>query len=166
MRTKSTLYSLDTLFKICHDLKQQGKRIALTHGAFDLFHDAHLDLLQQSASVCDYLIVGVDSDESIAYYKSYKRPIVNQESRLRIINEIKCVDASFIKHIKLDYNSHINLYRNLGIDYITLGTTFEKEDDVRYEAAKAGTQVLKFEIRQDYSTTKIIKEIIKKYRQA
>lgn len=166
MQSRNTQYSLETLFKICHDLKQQGRRIATTHGAFDLFHTSHLDLLQQSAAVCDYLIVGVDSDQSITAYKSYKRPIVDQDSRMNIINEIRCVDASFVKHIKLDYSSHINLYKNLKLDFLTIGTKFEKTVDVQYETAKAGVNLLRFETKQDYSTTYIVNKIIEKYSDA
>lgn len=79
------IYTLETLKRMARDVRSQGKTVGLTHGAFDLFHVSHLDLLKKASKRCDFLIVGVDSDANIAKYKSYKRPIINQEDRMKII---------------------------------------------------------------------------------
>jgi cytidyltransferase-like protein len=159
------IYSLPTLFKFVHDLKGQGKRICLTHGSFDLFHFSHLDLLRKSAAFCDFLIVGVDSDSSIKNYKSYRRPIINEKQRLNIISAIDCVDAVFIKDIPLTDDDHIMLYKDLMIDFITIGQKYYKEaEEALYtRAGKVGAEVVKVDTWQEPTTTSIIDTIVKKY---
>lgn len=167
-KTKPIYYSLDTLFKLCSDLRGSGKKICLTHGAFDLFHYAHLDLLQQSSAICDFLIVGVDSDSSVTKYKSYKRPIIDERQRTEIINELKCVDAVFVKDIDFDQESHIKLYKNLYPDVITIGSGFETKfkDIIFDEAASINSKCIQINVRQDPTTTSIIDLILDRYRNA
>ena len=45
------------------------------HGCFDLLHDGHLHFLAQARERCDYLIVGVNHDDSVRRLKGAPRPI-------------------------------------------------------------------------------------------
>lgn len=159
------MYSSDTLYKLVLDLKSNGKRIGLTHGTFDLFHYSHLDLLQKSSDICDFLIVGVDSDQSVSYYKSYKRPIINEKQRTKIINELDCVDAVFVKNIAFDTETHIKFYKDLMVDIVTIGSRFEFKEEVREEVQQVGAKLIELDIHQDPSTTSIIDSIITRYAQ-
>lgn len=62
-----------------------------TTGAFDLFHIGHLNILKRAKEQCDYLIVGVSTDEVIQGYK-HKTPIIPFEERIAIVEAIKFVD--------------------------------------------------------------------------
>lgn len=137
--------------------------IGLTHGAFDLFHYSHLDLLKRSAAICDYLIVGVESDECISLYKSYKQPIIEEKSRMSIIHELDCVDAAFVKNIPLTSESRITLYRNLMIDFVTIGHKYAIEEEIKHDTIRAGSKPIKFDTEQRYSTSSIIQSIVDKY---
>lgn len=70
--------------------------IGYTAGAFDLFHIGHLNLLKRAKSSCDYLIVGVTTDELI-YKTKHKKPIIPCNERMEIIKELKCVDNVVIQ---------------------------------------------------------------------
>lgn len=69
----------------------QDKIIGFTAGVFDMFHIGHLNLLKNAAARCDYLIVGVNSDELVQSYKD-KKTVVPLEERMEIIRQIKYVD--------------------------------------------------------------------------
>lgn len=162
-KSRKNVFSMETLFRITYDLKRNGKRIGITHGAFDLFHYSHLDLLRQSAALCDYFIVGLDSDKSIQSYKSYRRPIIDEQYRLDIISELDCVDAVFIKEIPTTSDAHIDLYRELKADFITIGYNYSVEGRIEYDALKSGVQLIKLQTKQIYTTTSIIQSIVDTY---
>ncbi len=67
------------------------KIIGFTAGAFDMFHVGHLNLIKNAKARCDYLIVGVNTDELISSYKN-KKVVVPLEERVQIVEAIKYVD--------------------------------------------------------------------------
>lgn len=70
-------------------------KIGYVQGSFDMFHIGHLNILKNAKSICDYLIVGVNSDDFMYSYK-HKHPVIPEEERLEIIKSIKYVDEANI----------------------------------------------------------------------
>lgn len=69
----------------------EKKRIGYTTGVFDMFHIGHLNILRQAKAKCDYLIVGVSTDEVVQQYK-HKTPIISFMERMAIVGAIRYVD--------------------------------------------------------------------------
>ena len=78
----------------------------ITFSSFDLIHPGHIIMLEDCKRVCDYLIVGVQSDPTIdrknldTFYskisgKEKNKPIQTLEERLIMIKTIKFVDEVF-----------------------------------------------------------------------
>lgn len=76
-------------------------------GVFDLFHRGHVELLRRAKSLGDKLIVAINGDEMVASYK--RRPYLNQEDRLAVIQACKYVDKAFITN-KYDNKRLIKKY--------------------------------------------------------
>ena len=65
--------------------------VGYTQGTYDMFHIGHLNLLRNAKEQCDYLIVGVNSDELVQEYKN-KTVVMPQEERMAIVGAIRYVD--------------------------------------------------------------------------
>lgn len=81
-----------SLLSIVRDLKANGKKIVTYNGSFDLLHSGHIKAIFEAKSEGDILVILLNSDKSVASYKSSKRPIVDENGRAEILAAISAVD--------------------------------------------------------------------------
>lgn len=77
-------------------------------GVFDLFHRGHVELLKKSKALGDRLVVAINGDDMVASYK--RRPYVNEDDRLAVLEACKYVDEAFIIR-EYDNKPYITKYK-------------------------------------------------------
>lgn len=105
--------------------------IGYTTGVYDMFHIGHLNILKRAKEQCDYLIVGVSTDELVEKDKN-KTPIIPFEARCKIIEAIKYVDKVVPQSNKNKYAAWEKYHFNkmfVGSDWkgTELWNSFEKQ---------------------------------------
>ena len=125
--------------------------IVFTNGCFDILHRGHVEYLRQSKTLGTYLIVGINSDNSVRRLKGEGRPLNNQGDRKNLLEELRCVDEVII----FDEDTPYELINKIGPDIITKGGDYKVEEVVGHDLAR--TVIIPF--LQGYSTTKIIKKL-------
>jgi D-glycero-beta-D-manno-heptose 1-phosphate adenylyltransferase len=92
MATDRKILTLDELTATARDLRADGKRVVFTNGCFDLLHVGHIRYLAAARREGDLLVVGVNSDASVAMIKGPQRPIVPEGERAEVLAALACVD--------------------------------------------------------------------------
>lgn len=139
-------------------MKTKKKITVFTSGSFDLFHKGHLNLLERSKKLGDFLIVSVSTDKLILDYKKIK-PIVPYRERVKIIRALKCVN----KTIPQTQLTDISDLKRHNVDIITIGSDwkgkYEQLEGVKF-AKKKGIKVIYLPYTKGISTSLRIKKIL------
>jgi rfaE bifunctional protein nucleotidyltransferase chain/domain len=73
-------------------LRREGKRVAFANGCFDLLHVGHVRYLQGARELADVLVVGVNSDRTVAGLKGPGRPLLPAAARAELVAALESVD--------------------------------------------------------------------------
>lgn len=124
--------------------------IGYTAGVFDLFHAGHLRLLKNARGMCDRLVVGVSTDELVAY--KGKQPVIPFRERMEIVGALRCVDA-VIPQTDMD---KLAVCRKLGAKLLFVGDDWygtEKWQAYERQFAAEGIRIVYFPYTQGVSST-------------
>ena len=133
---------------------KKGK-IGYTTGVFDMFHVGHLNILRQAKANCDYLIVGVSSDELAESYKN-KTPIIPFEHRKEIVESIKYVDEVVIQ----SHRDKIKSFHEIGFDIMFVGSDWKGTELFNFlekELKKYNAKIHFFQYTEGISSTRLKK---------
>ena len=93
MREAATkLIERKDLPRIAKELRQQGKKIVLANGCFDILHVGHVRYLAGARAEGDALVVGVNADAGVSGLKGPGRPVLNERARARLVAALREVD--------------------------------------------------------------------------
>ena len=145
-------------------MKNEDKNIVVgyTSGVYDMFHIGHLNVLRRAKEQCDYLIVGVSTDELVEKNKN-KRPIIPYEERAVIVESIKFVDK-IVPQERYDVEGKVEMVQKDKVNVMFVGSDWqgtEKWNSIEKELAKIGCKVVYLPHTDGISST-ILREKISK----
>ena len=147
------LFERKTLIEKVGKLKSANNKIVFTNGCFDIIHKGHLSYLHQSKDLGDYLIVGLNSDDSVTLLKGSDRPINNQNVRAKNLLRLDYVDAVII----FSEETPEELIKLLLPDILTKGGDYQKNQIAGSNTViNNGGKVIILPHLKGYSTTAII----------
>jgi glycerol-3-phosphate cytidylyltransferase len=133
--------------------------IGYTTGVFDLFHIGHLNILKNAKNNCDYLIVGVTTDE-LSFSRKKKYPVIPYSERVEIIASIKYVD----KVVPQDNMNKIDAFHQYGFNIVFVGSDWkghETWNKLESEFNGIGVQVQYFDYTKNTSST-LLRAVLEK----
>lgn len=134
-----------------------GKKIVFTNGCFDILHPGHVDYLSQARDLGDFLVLGLNTDNSVRQLnKAPNRPINNEQARAMVLAGLASVDALVL----FDEATPYELISYLKPNVLVKGDDYAVENIVGYDVVKAnGGEVITIPFLQGFSTTGLIKKI-------
>ncbi len=133
--------------------------VGYTTGVYDLFHIGHLNVLQKAKTKCDFLIVGVTTDELVQTRKN-KTPIIPLHERMEIVRALDCVDKVVVQ----DSMDKLLAWKNQKFHKMFVGDDWKGTDvwkSLEIELAKLEVEIVYFSYTTHTSSTKL-KEALEK----
>lgn len=128
-------------------------KIGYTDGVYDLFHVGHLNMIKEAKKHCDFLIVGVHSDQIVKEYKN-RETIINENDRAAIVGALKYVDKVVINNTR----DKIDLWNLYHFNVVFIGDDWkgtERWNKFENELSKINVDVIYIPYTKHISTTKI-----------
>ncbi len=133
-------------------------KVVATNGCFDILHAGHVRYLQQAKALGDYLVVGLNSDESVRALKGETRPVNPAQDRAAVLLALQCVDAVTVfegmtaRDFLLVARPHVWVK---GGDY----TVERLDSDEKRAVHLAGGRIEILPLLEGRSTTKILERV-------
>jgi rfaE bifunctional protein nucleotidyltransferase chain/domain len=157
-KSADKIKSLNEAKKKVASWKAKGERVVFTNGCFDLLHLGHVDYLEKARDLGDRLVVGLNSDDSVARFKGPARPIQDEQSRARVLAALQFVDLL----VFFNEDTPLNLISELVPNVLVKGSDYLAENIVGAEVVKkAGGEVKTIDFVPGYSTSRIVEKIKK-----
>lgn len=129
-------------------------KIGYTTGVFDLFHIGHLNILKKAKEECEYLIVGVSTDENVLSYKK-KTPVIPFEERIAIVEALKYVDQ-VVPQTNMD---KFKAWEKLKFDVILHGDDWKGSnmyEEIESKFNEVGVEMIYFPYTKGTSSTLLV----------
>lgn len=131
-------------------------RMGFTNGCFDLLHPGHVAYLEEVRELCDFLVVGLNSDASVARLKGPARPVQDEAARATVLLGLRSVDAV----IRFAEDTPELLIRDLQPDLLAKGGDYTPSTVIGREVVEArGGRLVLLPFREGHSTSRIVTRI-------
>jgi D-glycero-beta-D-manno-heptose 1-phosphate adenylyltransferase len=156
MAAKDKIMSRESVCLQVKKWQSEGLKIVFTNGCFDILHIGHVDYLEKARGLGDKLVLGLNTDASVSRIKGPQRPIVNEESRSRVIAALGFVDAVTF----FDEETPKELIEAVKPNILVKGNDYLAENIVGADfVVSNGGEVKTIPLVEGFSTTKIVEKI-------
>ena len=130
--------------------------LCFTNGCFDLIHPGHVQYLEDVRALGDFLVVGLNSDASVARLKGPSRPLQDEAARAMILCGLRSVDAV----VRFEEDTPLELITALQPDLLAKGGDYTPETVVGREQVEArGGRLVLIPFLPGHSTSAIVERI-------
>jgi len=151
---------IDQMKSIIALLKSRGKKVVFTNGCFDILHVGHIRYLKKAKKRGDILVIGLNTDRSVAQIKGEKRPIVPEKERAEVLSALEFVDYVVL----FDEPNPFRLIETLKPNILVKGADWTKNKIIGREIVeKTGGRVVRIPLVRGASSTGVIEKIIRVY---
>jgi D-beta-D-heptose 7-phosphate kinase/D-beta-D-heptose 1-phosphate adenosyltransferase len=148
-----TIMNRESLAEAVSMARQQGERIVMTNGCFDILHEGHVRYLQQAKQLGERLVVAVNDDESVRRLKGMGRPINPLARRMAVLAGLASVDWV----VPFNEDTPESLICAVKPDLLVKGGDYKPEEIAGYDCVVAhGGEVRVLEFLPGVSTTRIV----------
>jgi D-beta-D-heptose 7-phosphate kinase / D-beta-D-heptose 1-phosphate adenosyltransferase len=133
--------------------RRHGLRIGFTNGCFDILHRGHIRLLAETRAACDRLVVGLNSDASMARLKGKGRPLNSAEGRAEVLAALEAVDLVVV----FAEDTPLELIKHVRPTVLVKGADYKRQEVVRHTVEAAGGGVILVDLVPGHSTAAIVK---------
>ena len=152
------LRTLEHVLDDARSVRQRGGKIVFTNGCFDILHPGHIALIQQCARLGDYVVIGLNDDDSVRRLKGHDRPVNTALDRARVLGALQGVDAVVL----FTDDTPINLIKAIKPDLLVKGADYSKQQVVGAEIVERnGGKVVLIELVPGSSTTATIARLVR-----
>ena len=154
---KNKVVTKENAQRIVNGQRLKGIKIVFTNGCFDILHPGHVDYLTQARDLGNFLVLGLNTDNSVKRLnKAPSRPINNETARACVLAALACVDLIVL----FDEETPLELIAFLSPDVLVKGNDWKVENIVGFDIVNAnGGKVLTIPLLEGFSTTKLIEKI-------
>jgi D-beta-D-heptose 7-phosphate kinase/D-beta-D-heptose 1-phosphate adenosyltransferase len=135
-------------------MKLKSPTTVFINGCFDILHPGHIKLFESARSFGDHVVVAIDSDRRVQEMKGPSRPIKSEYQRKTVLASIRYIDDVHIFDTKEELEA---LVKKIKPDIMIVGSDWKGKGVVGSQYAK---ELRFFDRIEDYSTTKIVEDII------
>ena len=140
--------------------RAQGKRVVLANGCFDLLHVGHVRYLEAARALGDALVVGINSDASVARLKGAGRPVMAARERAEILGALAAVDLVVL----FEEDSADALIARVRPDVHAKGTDYTEETVPERDSVRAaGGRVAIAGDPKSHATRDLIADIVARF---
>ena len=133
------------------------RRLCFTNGCFDLIHPGHVQYLEDVRALGDFLVVGLNSDASVAKLKGPSRPLQDERARALVLLGLRSVDAV----VRFEEQTPFELISALQPDILAKGGDYTPDTVVGRDVVEArGGRVAIIPFLPGHSTSTIVERIL------